>query len=175
MMKIPNKPARYPMRLLSFLMVMLCAQAAHSAEKIAFFGMQLLDDSMQTAVQGDNNAEQARIVMLNELVQQAFSEHGYELVDMSPVQDDLDKVLNPAKCNQCDTKMAAELGADYALVGEVQKVSNLILSMNLQLRDTATGQTVKGRVVDIRGNTDQSWAHGMRYILKYSFFNEGEK
>jgi hypothetical protein len=31
---------------------------------------------------------------------------------------------------------------------------------------------VKGRVVDIRNNTDESWQRGMRYILKTTFFTE---
>ncbi len=162
-------------RFLTGLMLILFAQVASGQEKIAFFGMQLLDDSMQTAVKGDNDDEQARLVMLDEIVEKAFAEHGYELVDLAPVQADLERVLNPAKCNQCDTRMAAKLGADYSLVGEVQKVSNLILSMNLQMRDAKTGEMIKGRVVDIRGNTDQSWQHGMRYILKHSFFKEGKQ
>ena len=43
--------------------------------------------------------------------------------------------------------------------------------MNLQLRDAATGNMVRGRVVDIRANNDEAWARGMRYILKNAFFN----
>jgi hypothetical protein len=71
--------------------------------------------------------------------------------------------------------MATDLGADFSLVGEVHKVSNLILAMNLQLRDAATGDLVRGGVVDIRSNTDESWQRGMRYILKNRIFREEEK
>ena len=46
--------------------------------------------------------------------------------------------------------------------------------MNLQMRDASTGETVKGRVVDIRSNTDDSWRRGMSYILKTAFFKEEE-
>ncbi|MEH6774490.1 MAG: DUF2380 domain-containing protein, partial [Cereibacter changlensis] len=51
-----------------------------------------------------------------------------------------------------------------------QKVSNLILSMNLYIKDTATGKQLRGQAVDIRGNTDDSWTRGMRYILTRNVF-----
>ena len=148
------------------------SSAAQSAESVAFFGITLLDSSLQTAELGQDPAELARIEMLEQMVREKFAENGYELLDLEPVQEQLDMIVNPAKCYGCDTRMATKLGADYSLVGEVQKVSNLILSMNLQMREAATGTMVKGRVVDIRNNTDESWQRGMRYILKTSFFKE---
>jgi hypothetical protein len=66
--------------------------------------------------------------------------------------------------------MAERLGADYVLVGEVQKVSNLILSMNLVLRDVKSGEALRALAVDIRSNTDQSWLRGLNYIFKNHFF-----
>ncbi|WP_149754431.1 DUF3280 domain-containing protein [Roseivivax sediminis] len=142
-----------------------------SAE-VAFFGITYLDDSIQTEMQGADPAEAARIGMLEELVADRFAEEGWTLADTAPVQDQIDRVVNPAKCYGCDTRAAADLGAGYSLVGEVQKVSNLILSMNLQMRDAETGDMVRGRVVDIRSNTDESWQRGMNYILDNTFFEE---
>ncbi|WP_375258631.1 DUF3280 domain-containing protein [Citreimonas sp.] len=158
------------MHRLATLLFFLAAAPLSAGERVAFFGITLLDDTVQTA--RGNEAEQERTRMLETLVADRFAAEGYELVDIAPVQDKLDRVVNPAKCNGCDARMAADLGADFALVGEVQKVSNLILSMNLQLRDATSGETIKGRVVDIRGNTDESWSRGMRYILKTAFFPE---
>ncbi|WHZ37998.1 DUF3280 domain-containing protein [Sagittula sp. MA-2] len=160
-------------RFATFLCLTLAAPCA-ADEKIAFFGITLLDGSLQTAT-GGHEAEEARIEALETLVADRFREEGYDLVDIAPVQEKLDRVANPAKCYGCDARMATELGADFALVGEVQKISNLILTMNLQLRDAESGETVKGRVVDIRGNTDESWTRGMRYILKTAFFEREEK
>ena len=63
--------------------------------------------------------------------------------------------------------LARGLGADLAAVGWVQKVSNLILNLNLQVRDVATGQMVAAGTVDIRGNTDESWQRGLLYLLDH--------
>ena len=47
----------------------------------------------------------------------------------------------------------------------VQKVSNLILNMNLYLADPATEKLTFLKSVDIRGNTDKSWSRSLRYLL----------
>ncbi|MDO6585321.1 DUF3280 domain-containing protein [Salipiger sp. 1_MG-2023] len=154
------------------LVLMSLAMPAVAGGKVAFFGLSYLDDSLQTQELGQDPAELQRLAMLTQMVRDRFSAAGYDLVDLAPVQGKLDGVMNPAKCYGCDTRMAAELGADFSLVGEVQKVSNLILSMNLQMRAASTGEMVKGRVVDIRGNTDESWRRGMEYILRNTFFRE---
>ncbi len=162
------------MRLILFT-VLLAVTPAFAQEKVAFFGLYLLDSSLQTTELGQDPAELARIVRLETMVAQTFTAKGYELVDIEPARNEIERHVNLAKCYGCDTRIAASLGASYALVGEVQKTSNLILAINLQLRDTATGETVKGGVVDIRGNTDESWDRGMRYILKNRFFKGEDK
>ncbi len=72
------------------------------------------------------------------------------LMDLSPISETLAKTVNPANCYGCEVRMAKQLGADFVLVGIVQKVSNLILSMNLVMRAVETGKVVRARVVDIR-------------------------
>jgi hypothetical protein len=58
------------------------------------------------------------------------------------------------------------------VVSEVQKVSNLILAINLYVFDAATGEQLRGQAVDVRGNTDDSWLRGMRSILTRNVFPE---
>jgi len=47
----------------------------------------------------------------------------------------------------------------------VQKVCNLILNLNIEVRDSATDQALYTRSVDIRGNTDESWLRGVRRLV----------
>jgi hypothetical protein len=48
----------------------------------------------------------------------------------------------------------------------VQKVSNLILNVNLYMEDVQTGGLEFAHSVDIRGNTDESWRHGLNYMIR---------
>ncbi len=159
------------------LLLALTAGGAASAPlqsdaKVAFFGLTFIDTSTEGAYFGVREDETQRMAMLEAYVEEAFEERGFALMDLSPVQRKMDLYANLADCNGCEVSLARELGATYAVVGEVQKVSNLILSMNLMVRDTESGRAVKGLAVDIRGNNDKSWLRGMRYILKNNIFKE---
>jgi hypothetical protein len=46
----------------------------------------------------------------------------------------------------------------------VQKVSNLILNLNIEV-STEKGETVYMTSVDIRGNTDEAWLRGVRRLV----------
>lgn len=137
---------------------------------VAFFGITYIDTSAEGEINGPRADETARIPMVEAAVADRFAAEGFILVSTEPVANDLDNTVNPANCYGCELRMAKALGADYVLVGEVQKVSNLILSMNLVIRDVATGEMVRGQSVDIRSNTDDSWMRGIRYILKNHYF-----
>lgn len=137
---------------------------------VAFFGLHFIDTSTEGALNGIRDDETDRTLMAADLVADDMTLRGFVLVPIDPVADKLASVGNPARCNGCDVALARDLGAQYALAGEVQKVSNLILNLNLVMRDAQTGKTVRAGSVDIRGNTDESWQRGTRYLLKNVFF-----
>lgn len=144
------------------------AQAAEPL-KAAFFGIELINTSLEKV----SAEEETRIANLEQQVREAMLATGrYEFVDISPVAEKADKYAHIANCNGCDSRLATELGADLAVTGEVQKVSNLILNISVYMRDAATGVMVRGGTVDIRGNTDVSWNRGMRYLLKNRVLKE---
>lgn len=148
------------------------AEDVPRGSKVAFLGLGFVDLSTEGAFNGERSDETSRLVLLEELVAQRFQDEGMVLVDLAPVAAKLDSIANPGNCYGCDVRMAKTLGADFALTGSVHKISNLIISMNLFLRDADTGKVVRARAVDVRTNTDRSWSRGMNYILKTAFFKE---
>ncbi len=161
------------------LWLFLAASGAASAEygdplragaRVAFLGMTFIDTSTEGAYDGERPDQTARIGLLEETVRARFAAEGFNILSTDPIAAELAGTVNPANCYGCEVRMAAKIGADYVLVGEVQKVSNLILSMNLVLREVEGGAMIRGQSVDIRSNTDESWLRGLNYILKYNFF-----
>jgi hypothetical protein len=69
-------------------------------------------------------------------------------------------------CNGCEIDIARKADAEFSVIGWVQKVSALILNINLVVRDVGTGQRVAAGSVDIRGDTDESWKRGLSYLLR---------
>lgn len=158
-------------------LTLLLALPAHAEElnrkgEVAFLGLTFIDTSTEGAYNGVRDDEVKRLALVEEAVREQFRAEGFTLADLSPIAEELAGTVNPANCYGCELRMAAKLDAAYVLTGVVQKVSNLIISMNLVMRDVASGEVVRGRSVDVRSNTDKSWLRGMNYILKTSIFKK---
>ena len=141
--------------------------------RIAVFDLELVDSSLQGEMAGLDPADQARLRLVQEELQERLQQSGrFELIDTAPVADKVAVAGRLWSCNGCEVSIARRLDADLALVGWVQKVSNLILNLNVVIRDTSTREQVFASSVDIRGNTDESWLHGIRYLLDNRLLKE---
>lgn len=139
------------------------ATPAAAVERVAFFGVHLINASMEPV----SEAEEARRQAMEARIRAALTDSGrYEFVDIAPVAGQANLFENLAQCNGCDARMAEELGADLALSAEIQKTSNLILHITIYLREAGSGALVGGGSADIRGNNDQSWERGTNYVLR---------
>ena len=146
------------------------AQELNRNSTVAFLGLTFIDTSAEGAYDGVRADQTARLQLVENAIAEKFRQEGFVLLDLTPIAKELDNTVNPANCYGCELAMAKKLGAGYVVVGVVQKVSNLIISMNLVMRDVETAAVVRARSVDVRSNTDKSWLRGMNYILKNTFF-----
>jgi hypothetical protein len=149
--------------LIACLLLLGAPAAAGEPREVALFGVQFLNTSPEQTTAD----EERRLAALEARLREGMEESGrYVFVETAPVAAKAELYQNLAHCNGCDARLARELGADLALTGEVQKTSNLILSISIYMRDAATGRLVGGGSADIRGNTDESWRRGIDYILR---------
>jgi hypothetical protein len=136
---------------------------ACAAERVALLPFELINTSLEPT----RADETARLVAFNEVAAERLTAAGYAMVDPAPVAGQLAGISSLRGCNGCELALGRELGADYVTVGWVQKVSNLILNVNLAVRAVASGRSVAAGTVDIRGNTDESWRRGVLYLLDH--------
>src|SRR5258705_3354619 len=127
--------------------------------RVAFFGFHLINTSLEPIT----SAEDRRIHELDDLFREKLSISGrFKLVAIPPdMQKEIAAGPEISSCNGCERDLAKRLGADRAAWGTVQKVSNLILNINVYMTDVSTGKSAFARSVDIRGNTDESWRRGL--------------
>jgi hypothetical protein len=143
------------------------AQAAtHPPRPTAFFGFTLQDTSLQGEVQGARGDEATRLEASGSALRDMLVHSGCcTPVDLAPVAAPA-SAQNLQSCAGCDVDFAREAGAEVVVSGWVQKVSNLILNMNVIVRDVATGRVIGAGSVDIRGNTDESWSRAVSYLVR---------
>ncbi|WJR81691.1 DUF3280 domain-containing protein [Bradyrhizobium sp. NP1] len=134
--------------------------------KLAVFDFELLDTSLRGEISGPQKDEQERLKRAGDQVRRQLADSGkFEIVDISPVNVAAHG-SNLQACGGCDVRYARQLGADLVITGVVQKVSELILSMNIYLRDVQTGRLVTAMSADFRGNTDESWSRAASYLVR---------
>jgi hypothetical protein len=155
---------------LMLLLALLGAAQAAEAPRVAFFGFALINTSLEPT----KPDERKRIEMLDDLFRQRLDASGrFRIVAIPP---DLERQIASGpdirNCNGCERDYAVRSGADWAAWGTVQKVSNLILNINVYMEDAQSGKTEFVKSVDIRGNTDESWRHGLDYLLRHYLFGE---
>ena len=122
-----------------------------------------------TSLAASTPEELARLQRLDQQLRNGLRDR-FELVDVGPVRDRLAGVDSIRGCNGCELDLARQLGAQQVAYGWVQKVSNLILNVNLVVEDVSSGRTLRAESVDIRSNTDESWTRGLRYLLNERMF-----
>ena len=146
------------------------AATAEDVKHVAFFGFRLLNTSPEPT----RPDEEQRVRDLDTLFRQKLDASGkFTILPIpSDMRQQIDAGPEISNCNGCERDYGQRLGADLAAWGVVQKVSNLILNINLYMEDVPTGKLVFVRSVDIRGNTDESWQHGLSYMLRHYLFGE---
>jgi hypothetical protein len=103
------------------------------------------------------------------LSQQLGASGFYAIIDPSPIGAAIEtaRANQPLdNCNGCERDLARLVHADRVLIGEVRKVSTLIGGLRLSIVDVATGQSVFGRELGFRGDTDEAWQHAVRFFVR---------
>ena len=149
------------------LLLALTLTSAHATEpKVAVFDFEFADTSLEGATNGPRVDEQARLAWLGDELRRRLAQSGRaKIVDIGDVADRA-HANNLRACGGCDAALGGELGIQYSITGWVQKVSNLILNVNIVVRDVETGKVVSAKSVDMRGNTDESWSRALDWLVR---------
>jgi hypothetical protein len=137
-----------------------------SVKTVALLGVQFLNDHED--LEPTTPAERARLASIEELFKSELEASGH--YRFAPVAADAAAKIaagpEVGSCGGCEFEYGRQLGGDYAAWIVVQKVSDLILNINVYVADVAARKLTFVHSVDIRGNTDESWERGPTYLVK---------
>jgi hypothetical protein len=153
----------------------LQAHAATQTPTLALLDVRFLNDNQ--GYEPTTDAERQRLAAMQKQFASAVSRSGkYE---MKPVTDVVRAEIASGQpigsCGGCEASYGKQLHVDRVAWMTVQKVSNLILNMNLYVADPATDKLTFLKSVDIRGNTDESWSRSLKYLLDNYFLAPNSK
>ena len=88
------------------------------------------------------------------------------LADLTPIAAKLEEAAPLHKCNGCDTDLARAAGADLAVLGKVQKLTAVLIHIDVAVKDVAADTILKSVSVDVQGDTEESWTRGVRWLVR---------
>ena len=136
-----------------------------SGAKVAVFQFELLHGDLVSGTPSRKQAEDTRRETITGRLREHLAKSGFETVDTTPFAAQA-AAANLQSCGDCADDFARQLGADYAVTGVVFKVSELVLSMSVFVRDAATSRPLTSATVDLRGNTDEAWRRAIDYLYR---------
>lgn len=143
------------------------AAPSEARTRVALFAFELDDTSLEGELGGVRTDETARLALIGAEARRLLdADPELEFVDLAPAAAEIAARAPLYKCNGCEADIARAAGADLAVSGYVQKVSNLILNLNFSVRDARTGERKRLMSVDIRTNSDEMWLRGVRWLVK---------
>ncbi|MGU3538352.1 DUF3280 domain-containing protein [Methylobacterium sp. A54F] len=158
-------PARAALLALAGLLSPL-PSGAWAAETAAVFPVEFSDPGVVGGRKPRPDEARRLALVTEELRTSLKASGGLEPVDTGPQASEIAKQAPLFKCEGCAAGIAKTLGADLAVTGYVERGSNQLLNLNVTIADAGTGKVVRGGQVVIRADTDDTWAHAMRWVVK---------
>lgn len=153
--------------LLAGLCALRGAAAADHPVRLLVLDIELVGDLSDPNATADHAR---RLAMASEQLRAELARLGdYAIVDAAPARsriDSLRAVQHLHKCNGCEVDIALELGAEQVLVAWVYRVSQLILTLNYEIRAVPSGASIRRKAFDFRGDNDQSWSRAVSYLAR---------
>jgi Protein of unknown function (DUF2380) len=139
---------------------------SEAAKSVALLNVQLLNDHED--LEPTTSAERARIALIASVFKAKLEASGRYTFVSIPADAEAKISAGPVvgACAGCEFGYGKELGADTVAWIVIQKVSDLILNINVYMADVAAKKMAFVHSVDIRGDTDESWTRGITYLVK---------
>lgn len=153
--------------------------SAAAAQKVAVFPFEIdypqREEDFYIGEPKISEAEAARLKLVHAEFRKLLTADGrYVAVDLAPLAEEITSKQPLYDCNECDVELAKKAGADVSVTVIIDKVSETHLNMIVTLRDATTGGLLRNVQAVVQGNTDETWLHGARWLLKNRLLAEGK-
>ncbi|MGD8912437.1 MAG: DUF2380 domain-containing protein [Candidatus Thiodiazotropha sp.] len=93
----------------------------------------------------------------------------FDVVSQTPVNDTVDAAQLGTyirTCNQCEYDLAKKVEGDKVMTGWIYKMSILVLTLHIEVKDVASEKTIISKAYDFRGDNEKAWLRAARYMVR---------
>ncbi|KMO44749.1 hypothetical protein VQ03_01485 [Methylobacterium tarhaniae] len=113
-----------------------------------------------------------RLALASETLRREVAGRGLEPVDLGAHAAEIRRDAPFYKCEGCAEKIAKAAGAVLVVYGYVQRSAPQVLNLTITVTEAESGKVLRGGQVVIQGDTDDTWLHGVRSLVKNRLFAE---
>jgi TolB-like protein len=141
---------------------------AATAPTVAVFPFELMDSSQEGELFVKVRPEETKrlAALVDDLKARLTTSGQFEVVGVEPLAAELKAAAPLYSCNGCELNLAKKSGAKLVMLGLVQKFSDTLLAINVQVVDAETGMLKGSYSAGVQGNTDEAWLRGLGYIVR---------
>ena len=141
--------------------------AAPPPVKIAVFPFELEDFSAGAAYVPPDEIDREQLRLATEEARRLIAASPrYQLVDIGATTEAAAKAGKLRDCNGCDSKIAADLGADQSMVGIVSRITRTEYAVTYKIRDARSGALLDVKQTDLRMGANVAWSRGARWLIE---------
>jgi hypothetical protein len=157
---------RVLLALLPLLMALTAPAPIHAEApaKVVVFDLEIAD----TSGEGAHPDHAGRLERMTAVLRDGLKASGrYDVVSIRDTAVAAEVPASVRSCNGCERDLGRKAGADIVVTGVIHKISTLVLNVRIIMRDIGSGETVASGIVDIRGDNERSWRHGIEWMLRH--------
>jgi len=152
--------------ILSFSSVAVFAADKHTMQTLVM-DIEITGDS---SVKGDKEDNLKKITHFSDhLRSQLQAKTAFDIIEKDAVlvaTTQFQTEENVLHCNGCEIALAKEYDAGLVMVPYVFRMSHYISTLHIEIKDVESGDVIKRKSFDFRGNTDKAWEHAINYAMR---------
>ncbi|MEJ2619289.1 MAG: DUF2380 domain-containing protein [Candidatus Thiodiazotropha sp.] len=159
---------------LKFYLLMLLAitvipatSVAAPLEKLVVLPFEIVDN---TPMPGGRERNQLMLEKLTQYIGDRIDRAGlYQVVPQNQVNDaveDADLGTDIRNCNLCEYDLARQVEGEKVMHGWIYKMSILILTLHIELKNVASEETLIKKAYDFRGDNEKAWKRAANYMVR---------
>lgn len=154
----------WPVMALAVLGLWALPAAAAEPVKIAVFGFELEDKSAGGGIIAQDAIDSENLKLATAEAQSLLRDSGrYAIVDVAGAALPEGGLRH---CNGCEAGLAARLGAERSMVGVITRVNRTEYTLQVLVRDAATGAVISNDFTGLRMGANYSWPRGAKSLVK---------
>lgn len=162
------RPALRRLVPLAVLLALAVPAAAAERKSLVVLDAEMEGDLSDLARRGEWDA---RTALLTRTLKDGLNADGlYRVLDAAAAADLLAQLRARREvhaCEACLIEVAERLGAERVLSAWVFRMSALILTLHVEIRDGKSGAVLVRKILDFRGDNDTAWLRAANYFVRW--------